>query len=70
MICKESTCTGCKQDCLQSLTNSSFRYGVAESGIEFSGFGLFALENIPKNAILGVYTGELVHPLDDDVQYD
>ena len=40
---------------------------MAESGIEFSGFGLFALENIPKNAILGVYTGEIVHPLDDEV---
>jgi SET domain-containing protein len=43
--------------------------GVADSNLENTGFGLFALEDIPANTIIGIYTGEYINSENDPVQY-
>jgi SET domain-containing protein len=38
---------------------------VSESSIENSGYGLFSLDYIPKNSVIGIYTGEHIPALQD-----
>jgi histone-lysine N-methyltransferase SUV39H len=42
---------------------------VAESTLDKTGFGLFALYPIPKGTVIGVYTGEQIDRDNDEDQY-
>jgi len=46
------------------------KLGVSDSSISDAGYGLFALETIPKDTLVGVYFGELIPVKSDSEQYN
>jgi len=63
--------TGCSVSCGCGCASLKWPLlGVSESTISEAGYGLFALETISKDRLVGVYFGEMIPEKVDSEQYN
>ncbi|TNV84800.1 hypothetical protein FGO68_gene1570 [Halteria grandinella] len=69
LVCNPKYCDCRGTNCTIKYNGGKYKFAVSESQIPDSGQGLFALDFIPKDALIGIYIGELINGSNDKHQY-